>query len=343
MLTELNMPNLSRPAVAAFFLSCAVCCAAARPVMPVRRPPPEDGARAAAILKAQIRLDRLSLSPNCIDGRWGHKSEVAFETYRATRGLSNEVAAAGLAAEIDRLFPADGEPLLTSVVITSNDVAALVVIPAAPAEKAKLPALGYQTLLEMFAERGHASEAFIRKLNPALAWVWPNPPVGSRVTIPNVVPPPPAISHQPSASSHSPAPLASVIRVSISRLEITAFDEKGALMALFPCSIAAEKAHLPPPGEIHVKNFVPHPNYTYKPDNVPPGGKAEKFIFQPGPNNPVGVAWIGLSLPGYGMHGTPFPEHIGRAESHGCFRLANWNAEKLLKLVDVGTPVVIEN
>jgi len=54
------------------------------------------------------------------------------------------------------------------------------------------------------------------------------------------------------------------------------------------------------------------------------------------------MAWIGLSLQGYGVHGTPIPENIGRAESHGCFRLANWNAVKLLNMVELGVPVVVE-
>jgi len=64
-------------------------------------------------------------------------------------------------------------------------------------------------------------------------------------------------------------------------------------------------------------------------------------MLRPGPNNPVGVAWIGLDKPGYGMHGTPSPEQVGRTESHGCFRLANWDAEYLVKLVWIGMPVEI--
>ena len=71
-------------------------------------------------------------------------------------------------------------------------------------------------------------------------------------------------------------------------------------------------------------------------------GDRKKYIYPPGPNNPVGLAWIGLSLPTYGIHGTPWPEQIGRAESHGCFRLSNWNAVRLRELCDVGTSVVIE-
>jgi lipoprotein-anchoring transpeptidase ErfK/SrfK len=56
----------------------------------------------------------------------------------------------------------------------------------------------------------------------------------------------------------------------------------------------------------------------------------------------VGVAWIGLDRAGYGIHGTPVPEQVGLTESHGCFRLANWNAAYLLKLVAPGTLVRVE-
>ena len=70
--------------------------------------------------------------------------------------------------------------------------------------------------------------------------------------------------------------------------------------------------------------------------------KAKKQILPNGPNCPVGVAWMGLNLPGYGIHGTPNPETIGRAESHGCFRLSNWNAARLYAMCQSGTKVIIE-
>jgi lipoprotein-anchoring transpeptidase ErfK/SrfK len=91
---------------------------------------------------------------------------------------------------------------------------------------------------------------------------------------------------------------------------------------------------------------APNPNYTFDPAVFPESPEARalgrKLILPPGPNNPVGVAWIGLDKSGYGIHGTPKPEDVGRTESHGCFRLANWNAELLLKMVGVGTPVLVE-
>ena len=124
--------------------------------------------------------------------------------------------------------------------------------------------------------------------------------------------------------------------------EIAQADEKGRLIALFPCSIAADKAKLPPEGELQVTTIIPHPDYTYTPDRIARGGRIVRRLFPPGPNNPVGSSWIGLTLPGYGIHGTPKPETIGRAESHGCFRLANWNAVRLRKMCEAGTSVVVE-
>ena len=86
--------------------------------------------------------------------------------------------------------------------------------------------------------------------------------------------------------------------MSLARREITAFDRHGNLIALFPCSIAAEKNKRPPAGEIQVATLIPDPNYTYTPDAP---GDRRKYLYPPGPNNPVGLAWIGLTLPTYGI------------------------------------------
>lgn len=232
-------------------------------------------------------------------------------------------------------FPGETE-LFRTLEVRAADHAALVRIPSAPADKARLPSMGYETILERFAELGHCSTRLLEKLNPSAAW--PNPPPGSRIVVPLAVWP---------EWTRRPAPKfpygrADVLRVSLSRLEITVFDVSGRLIGLFPCSIAADKNKLPPPGEIHVKTLIRDPNYTYTADHVGKGGRIVRHIYPPGPNNPVGSAWIGLTIPTYGIHGTPFPERIGRAESHGCFRLANWNAVKLHSMCSVGTSIVIE-
>jgi lipoprotein-anchoring transpeptidase ErfK/SrfK len=99
-------------------------------------------------------------------------------------------------------------------------------------------------------------------------------------------------------------------------------------------------------GTLRVVVIIRDPSYTFNPEVFPESSEGRrlrrKLLVPPGPNNPVGTAWIGLSRPGYGIHGTPRPEEVGRTESHGCFRLANWNAEHLTRLVSVGTPVVVE-
>ena len=79
-----------------------------------------------------------------------------------------------------------------------------------------------------------------------------------------------------------------------------------------------------------IVGVVHDPVYQYNPrlfwDALP---DAKKAMLPPGPNGPVGVVWINLSKPHYGIHGTPHPELIGRSESHGCIRLTNWDAARL--------------
>ena len=306
------------------FLLLTSCAAfAAPPGAAARLPHP-----AGNILALQICLDRRGFSVNAMDGRCGRKTDVALATYCAVRGIPFPTRRQQPNAW-ESLFPGETN-LFTTILVTPEDRRAIVRIPRDPAGKATMTAMGYQSLIEMYAERGRVTEATLRALNPKVRW--PNPPVGSAIELPYFP--------QPKRKKGEPPVLADVLRVSLARREITAFDSKGRLLALFPCSIAAEKNKLPPSGEIQVSTLIPNPNYTYKPD-APSAGR-QKYIYPPGPNNPVGLAWIGLTLPTYGIHGTPWPEQIGRAESHGCFRLSNWNAVRLRELCDIGTSVVIE-
>lgn len=274
------------------------------------------------LVELQTLLDRHHISGNCIDGVWGRKTEVATVTWQALRGLP--ITGRPDAATFDSLNGVTN--FFLRYTITAADAAGLRNVPDAWEERALLPRLDYETLQEMLAERGHLSQRALERLNPTVAW--PNPAVGTEVTLPDC-----ATEKLPKAKS---------LAISLSRMEVTAYDHEGHLLALFPCSIAAEKKRRPD-GLLTVQTIAPNPNYTYDPQLFFPGGaKTSKLIIPPGPNNPVGVAWIGLSRPGYGIHGTPNPERIGRAESKGCFRLANWNAHKLLQMVEIGIPVLIE-
>jgi len=86
-----------------------------------------------------------------------------------------------------------------------------------------------------------------------------------------------------------------------------------------------------------------HPTFNYNPalfwDADPANAKA---TIAAGPNNPVGVVWIDINKPHYGIHGTPEPGRIGYSASHGCVRLTNWDASRLAGLVAKGTAIVFE-
>ncbi len=282
------------------------------------------------ILALQICLDRRGFSCNTLDGACGRKTQVALATWCAA---NSRPYLPGLEDKAWELYFQSETNLFRTIVVDACDLAAITHIPLNPADKAKLSTMGFESLLEKYSELGHCSEAMTRLLNPSLTW--PNPPAGSRVILPDCAPRNPANPRHPDG-------IADVLRVSISRLEITAFDDRGNIIGLFPCSIAANKSKLPPPGEIQVKNTIRNPNYTYTAERADATRRIARHILPPGPNNPVGTSWIGLTLPTYGIHGTPYPERIGRAESHGCFRLANWNADRLRRMCDPGTGIVIE-
>jgi lipoprotein-anchoring transpeptidase ErfK/SrfK len=159
---------------------------------------------------------------------------------------------------------------------------------------------------------------------------WPNPPAGSCLRVPNPF---------PVVRVH-----AARLQISLTRKTICVLDTEGAIAAYFPCTIAA-KAENRPVGVLKITTLVEHPNYTFDPalftEDAEARAMTAKTIIAPGPNNPVGTIWIGLDKAGYGIHGTPYPEDIGEAASHGCLRLANWNAEKLIFMAKIGMPVVI--
>ena len=297
-------------------------------------------------LAVQIRLDQAGFSCNQIDGQWGRKSEAAALKYlECKRPLVLGHDYGSLASEPELMFDLffrSRKGLFTSVAVTRNDLATLVRIPSEPAQKAALPTMGYESLREMFAERGHLSVRALERLNPGVDW--DHVTVGQRILLPSF----PSIAEEltvwPKGAGRRNAPVrpeATLVKVSLSRYEISAYDEKGRVLALFPCSIARDKAKVPR-GEMKVTGRIPNPNYTYTPDIAGAGGRVARHIYPPGPNCPVGVAWLGLNLSGYGIHGTPNPVSIGCAESHGCFRLANWNAARLYGLCRLGARVVVE-
>ena len=296
-------------------------------------------------LALQIHLDRAGFSCSTIDGVWGRKAERALSWYVAELGKKPGAGPRPSGFDTpdkayDALFAGTADPFRV-VAVTQGDIDALVKIPEDPAARAKLPRMGYESIREMFAERGHLSQIALAKMNPGVDWNNVQP--GLKLVIPDF----PPISEELAAGERGrpnrpKRPTAAEIRISLSKFEVRACDASGRTLGLFPCSIAANKSKVPPHGELKVTSCIAWPNYTYTPDHTPPGKKVQRHVWPPGENCPVGVAWMGLNLPGYGIHGTPRPESIGFTGSHGCFRLANWNAARLFAMCRCGTRVVIE-
>jgi lipoprotein-anchoring transpeptidase ErfK/SrfK len=268
----------------------------------------------------QAALDRAGFSPGVLDGRAGRKTVLALKAFQAARGLPvtgtfdhATLAALGVA----------NVPSTVTRTITAGDLRAVGPVPRDWNAKAKLNRLRYESLAALLAERGHCTRALLARLNPDrnLAHLRP----GDRVVLPNVWP-------------HKLPPAAS-LTVDLDAKTICAKNRAGRTIALFHCSIAkfAEKR---PRGTAHVTGVAFDPAYTFNPKMWPEvHGVTHTLRIPPGPRNPVGVCWIDLSLPGYGIHGTPTPELIGKTGSHGCIRLANWDARRLGHMVRPGTPV----
>lgn len=277
------------------------------------------------VFEAQVALVRRAVSPGSLDAALGSQTRAAIAAFQRAQKLPETAA---LDADTRPALTLDA-PLLADYVVTTNDLARLQPLGKTWLAKSAQTALDYETILELVAERAHAYPLLIQKLNPNV--VWTNVLAGTVLKV-------------PAAEYPEPAEQATFVVIHLAQKYLEAFGAETNLLFHCPCSIAA-KVEKRPVGELHVAVVAPHPNYTFDPAVFPESPEAQaighKLILPPGPNNPVGVAWIGLDRPGYGMHGTPGPEQVGRTESHGCFRLANWDAEYLVKFVWVGLPVEV--
>jgi lipoprotein-anchoring transpeptidase ErfK/SrfK len=293
---------------------------------PVQQPtgpsmPPLPPARQHA-LEVQVMLARAGFSPGEIDASMGANTKKALDAYT---GSGHQLKAA----------PTD-EPL-TSYTISDEDAAGPFTpdIPQDMMEQAKLPALGYRNVLEAIAERFHASPTLLKQLNPGKTFG-----AGEQIVVPNVV-----IQPKPVGTSGRqggrPAGAAEVtVTVSRAKSALTVTDASGQVLFYAPVTTGSEHDPLPI-GEWTVKGVQRNPPFHYNPDlfwDAQP--KDEKATIPPGPNNPVGVVWIDLSRPHYGLHGTPEPSMVGKTASHGCIRLTNWDAMTVASLVGPGTPVI---
>jgi lipoprotein-anchoring transpeptidase ErfK/SrfK len=276
----------------------------------------------------QVLLDRQGFSPGAIDGRPGANLSHALSALQSARGLR-------VTGEPDcdtwRALGGDGAgALIASYTVADEDLQGPFVhaIPHDLMRQAELPTLGYRSAAEQIAEKFHASPTLLATLNPGLRLV-----AGGTIQVPAV---------QPfDVSTRPPRDPASEARIVVSREDssLRAIGPDGAIVFFAP--VTTGSAHDPLPiGDWKVVGIRWMPPFHYNPklfwDANPNDTRA---TIKPGPNNPVGVVWIDLDRPHYGLHGTPEPSTIGRTASHGCVRLTNWDAARVTALVKPGTPV----
>jgi lipoprotein-anchoring transpeptidase ErfK/SrfK len=299
----------------------------------------------ATILEAQVMLARAGFSPGVIDAHRGENFTNALHAFQQANGM-----APGPLDEATRtkLAQLSGGEALGAYTIQPEDVAGPFVekIPHDFQQMAALPRLAYRSPRQLLAERFHMSETLLAALNRGKDLAQ----AGTAITVANIAgsgqdASPAAGSGESSGSSTPPstrraaAPTAALVVVDKGKNAVFAYDADKRLIGFYPASVGSSDKPAPS-GTLQVRSVVRDPDYTYDPKYRFKDQTAQRPVrIAPGPNNPVGVVWIGLSAEGYGIHGTPEPEKVGKTQSHGCVRLTNWDALALARLVKKGTPV----
>ena len=285
------------------------------------------------VLAAQVMLDAAGFSAGEIDGRAGANLGRAVAAYQQSRGLRvtsrlDEATLGRLSEEFKQ------QPPVSTYTITEADIAGPFQpeIPKDLVEQSKLPSLDYRNPLEALAEKFHASPALLQSLNPGQTFTR----AGEQISVPNVTP---TDGMSPRTATR---PAGARIVVTKRTSALTVEDAQG--QVLFFAPVTTGSAHDPlPVGRWKVTGVQQSPVFHYNPDlfwDADPSHSKAKI--PPGPNNPVGVAWIDISKPHYGIHGTPEPSTVGHVQSHGCVRMTNWDVRRVAELTKPGMLVVFQ-
>ncbi len=321
----------------------AIIAAAGTPAQtPQSRPRPTVD---RTIMHVQVILDRLAFSPGVIDGKEGESLRLALRGFQGSRGLS--VTGKIDQATLRALYPHRSIRPTVTVPIAEADLRGPFTnpIPKDPKQQAELPCLCYRSSLERIAERFHTTPATLVALNAPGTVL----KAGQPIVVPAALP----YSRDYSIKDDKARELLSSLNVDAKqpkgdRVVVDKSDgvlrvfDGDRLIAQFPATMGSARDPLPL-GTWTIKGASYLPPWHYQPAILKTADKSDpELTIKPGPNNPVGVAWLDLSKEHYGIHGTAEPEKIGRSESNGCIRLTNWDVMRLSQMVAPGTTAIFQ-
>ena len=348
----------------AFLLSLAACQAPTEPEQPAKpaeKPSPNaqyEALRFAdapgggnfappATMQLEVVLDRLGFSSGVIDGKATPFDALALKGFQAANGLKESGVlddATKAALERWKDVAATRQVAIPAAFANGPFVPDL---PSQSAAQARYEHLGYRDLAEALAERFHTTPETLKALNGPEMKLGP----GAVIRVPNVAD---AAVSQLGEDARGwnrslmtlgvgpNQPQAERVVVDKSDGMLRAYAADGRLIAQFPATMGSEHDPLPI-GAWTIKGVSRNPDFHYNPKLFwDVSDTAKDHLLKPGPNNPVGVAWLDLSKEHYGIHGTPEPAMIGKSESHGCVRLTNWDVARLAQMVKAGTPAIFQ-
>lgn len=303
---------------------------------------PDSEARMEGV-RIQVLLDRAFFRPGKIDGLGGEFTQKAADRYLATQGMppGTRIDTSSIASPY------------RDYTVTEADMKWIGPQASSPQEQEKLKAMKYADIWELVAERFHCDLDFLHELNPHLP---ESPGVGTVFRVPDVqefiMDDVVALEKKrredkkaakASASPADQATAAPVRRMLLSRKErLIELYENDKMVGCFPCTPGSTEIPVPEGTWKVIANAL-MPTFRWDKSVLETGVKSDTaFELPPGPNNPVGIVWMAINRPSVGIHGTPTPDQIGRNQSHGCIRTANWDAWILAQMVDKGTTLEVQ-
>ncbi|MFW2176264.1 MULTISPECIES: L,D-transpeptidase family protein [unclassified Moraxella] len=260
----------------------------------------------ATIIKIQALLNWHNHGVGAVNGKMSRNVIKAMNVFQQKHNLavtSEMDEATWKALTSDEKL--NQQPVLINYTLTKDDVH----IPY------HTKGMQYTSVREAVAERFHMSRSLLSQLNPDTPLK-----VGNTITVYN--------PYQPNMTE-----ITKVV-ANKKRNLLYAYDKTGRLVASYPTTVGSQYTPSPS-GTLKVINRVINPTYNKDFSN-------KDSVLPPGPNNPVGRVWIGLSKKSFGIHGSPEPEMISQQKSHGCVRLTNWDALALYGTIADGAEVIFE-